>query len=131
MSAYAKSTDSEEANEWVPQHEHDQQNRPSLLIIDSFALLFRGFFSMAAVGNYMKNSKGIPTNGLHQFARYMLHAIDTFKPSHVVCAFDMGKETFRNQLFPAYKAHREAPPSELIPQFDMLWQLVEAFGQSE
>lgn len=100
---------------------------PHLLVIDSFALLFRGFFSLAAVGNYMRTASGLCTNGLYQFTRYMLDAIDRFQPTHVVCAFDMGKETFRNELYPAYKAHRDAPPEELIPQFDKLWELVEAF----
>lgn len=108
-----------------------QQNlnneQPSLLVIDSFALLFRGFFSMAMVGNYMRNSQGLSTNGLYQFTRYMMHAINKFKPSHVVCTFDMGKETFRNEMYPLYKANRDAPPEELVPQFDMLWELVEAF----
>jgi 5'-3' exonuclease len=107
----------------LAQHEDKQ----SLLIIDSFALLFRGFFSMAVMGNYMRNSQGLCTNGLYQFTRYMMDAIRTFNPTHVVCTFDMGKETFRNQMYPLYKANRDAPPEELIPQFDKLWELVEAF----
>lgn len=108
-------------------HHHSNEEQPSLLIIDSFALLFRGFFSMAMVGNYMRNSQGLCTNGLYQFTRYMMDAVNTFKPSHVVCTFDMGKETFRNEMYPHYKANRDAPPEELVPQFDMLWELVDAF----
>lgn len=98
-----------------------------ILIIDSFALLFRGYFSMAMSGNFMRNSKGLYTNGLYQFTRYMLDAIKKFKPTHVVCAFDMGKSTFRNELYPQYKAQRDEPPLELIPQFSKLWELVDAF----
>lgn len=105
----------------------NQDNKPSLLIIDSFALLFRGFFSTAVFGNYMKTSQGLYTNGLYQFTRYMLDAIEKFKPTHVVCAFDMGSKTFRNELYADYKANRDAPPEQLIPQFDALWPLVEAF----
>ncbi len=104
-----------------------EKNNKSILIIDSFALLFRGFFSMAAVGNYMRNSQGLCTNGLYQFTRYMLDAIRQFEPTHVVCTFDMGRETFRNEMYPLYKANRNSPPEELIPQFDKLWELVEAF----
>jgi 5'-3' exonuclease len=99
----------------------------SLLIVDSFALLFRGFFSMAVMGNYMRNTQGLCTNGIYQFTRYMLDAIKTFNPTHVVCTFDMGKETFRNEMYPLYKANRDSPPEELIPQFDKLWELVDAF----
>ena len=103
------------------------QSSPSLMIIDSFALLFRGFFATAATGNYMRNRSGMCTNGLYQFVRYMQDAIRTFRPTHVVCAFDMGSRTFRNELYPDYKAHRDEPPEELVPQFAQLWQLVEAF----
>ncbi|WP_128894873.1 5'-3' exonuclease [Longirhabdus pacifica] len=104
------------------------QQASSVLIIDSFALLFRGFYATASVGNYMKTSYGLYTNGVYQFTRYMLHAIDYFRPSHVVCAFDMGSKTFRNELYDAYKANRGEPPLELIPQFDKCWELVEAFN---
>lgn len=105
---------------------HSEGNR-SLLLIDSFALLFRGYYATAVQGNLMQNSKGLYTNGLYQFTRYMLDAIKKFGPTHVACAFDMGKATFRNELYPAYKANRDEPPAELIPQFDKLWELVDAF----
>lgn len=107
-------------------NEHNEQ--PSLLIVDSMALLFRGFFSTAMFGNYMETSNGLYTNGLYQFTRYLLDAVGKFKPTHVVCAFDMGSKTFRNDLYPEYKANRGAPPDELKPQFDELWKLVEAFN---
>lgn len=99
----------------------------SLLIVDSMALLFRGFFSTAIFGNYMETSQGLYTNGLYQFSRYLLDAIGRFKPTHVACAFDMGSHTFRNELYSSYKANREEPPEQLRPQFDELWSLVEAF----
>ncbi|CAM3543001.1 5'-3' exonuclease [Marinicrinis lubricantis] len=104
-----------------------EKQQPSLLIIDSFALLFRGFFSMAMTGNYMRTSYGLCTNGIYQFTKYMLHAVETFQPTHVVCAFDMGSQTFRNEMYDLYKANRDAPPEELVPQFDKLRDLVEAF----
>jgi 5'-3' exonuclease len=100
---------------------------PHLMIVDSFALLFRGFYALALSGNYMRTSYGVCTNGLYQFTRYLLDAVGKFRPTHVACAFDMGKETFRSKLYPLYKAHRDDPPAELVPQFDMLWELVAAF----
>jgi len=99
----------------------------SLLIIDSFALLFRGYYATALQGYLMQNSKGLYTNGIYQFTRYMLDAIKRFKPTHVACAFDMGKATFRNEMYGGYKANRDEPPLELIPQFDKLRDLVDAF----
>lgn len=107
---------------------NDSNHSSSVLIVDSFALLFRGYYAMAMSGNEMKTSYGLYTNGIYQFTKYMLHAIDTFKPSHVVCAFDMGESTFRNEMYDQYKANRQAPPEQLIPQFDKLWELVDAFN---
>ncbi|MEI7026008.1 5'-3' exonuclease [Paenibacillus sp. y28] len=107
--------------------EYPDGTKPHLMIIDSFALLFRGFYALALTGNYMRTSQGLYTNGMYQFTRYMLDAIKKFGPTHVVCAFDMGKSTFRNELYPEYKAQRGEPPVELIPQFDKLWELVDAF----
>jgi 5'-3' exonuclease len=101
--------------------------QPSILLVDSFSLLFRGFYATAATGNLMRTSKGVYTNGLYQFTRYLLDAIERFRPTHVACAFDMGKSTFRNELYPEYKANRLEPPAELVPQFDLLWELVDAF----
>lgn len=109
---------------------HAQQQEKSghtLLIIDSFALLFRGYYATALHGNLMRNSKGLYTNGIYQFTRIMLDAIKQFQPTHVVCAFDMGRATFRNELYKEYKANRDEPPLELVPQFDKLWDLVDAF----
>lgn len=97
---------------------NQSEQMESLLIIDSFALLFRGYYATALQGNLMQNSKGLYTNGIYQFTRYMLDAIKRFKPTHVACAFDMGKSTFRNEMYTGYKANRDEPPLELIPQFD-------------
>lgn len=98
-----------------------------LLVVDSMALLFRGFFATAVTGQYMQTEAGHYTNGLFQFTKYLFNAIDRVKPTHIACAFDMGKTTFRNDIYPDYKANRGEPPMELIPQFDMLKELVESF----
>lgn len=98
------------------------------MIVDSMALLFRGFYATAVTGEYMRTQSGLYTNGVYQFTKYLLDAIKRFRPTHVVCAFDMGKETFRNELFSAYKANRGEPPMELIPQFDLVRELIEAFN---
>ncbi|WP_017755513.1 5'-3' exonuclease [Calidifontibacillus oryziterrae] len=98
-----------------------------VLLIDGMALLFRAFYATAMSGYYMINSKGIPTNGIHGFVRHLLTAVNHFKPSHVVCCWDMGSTTFRKELYPDYKANRGEPPVELIPQFDLVKDVVAAF----
>ncbi|GAB3066432.1 5'-3' exonuclease [Virgibacillus ainsalahensis] len=102
--------------------------RKRVLLVDGMALLFRGFFATAFRGNYMKTSKGIPTNGVYQFMRYFLDAVDTFQPSHIICCWDMGSKTFRTEMYEGYKANRDEPPVELIPQFDLIKEVVEAFN---
>jgi 5'-3' exonuclease len=103
-------------------------NKNSLMIIDGMALLFRGYYATSYTGYIMKTSKGVPTNAIYGFVKYMQDAISTFQPSHVLCCWDMGARTFRNELYPAYKANRGEPPEELIPQFDLVKKVVESFN---
>ncbi|MCG3418914.1 5'-3' exonuclease [Oceanobacillus jordanicus] len=102
-------------------------DRKQVLLVDGMALLFRGFFATSFRGNFMITKQGIPTNGVYQFMRYFLDAVKTFKPTHVVCCWDMGSKTFRTDMYEGYKANRDAPPVELIPQFDLVKEVVEAF----
>ncbi|AVQ99167.1 5'-3' exonuclease [Oceanobacillus picturae] len=102
-------------------------DRKQVLLVDGMALLFRGFFATSFRGNFMITKQGIPTNGVYQFMRYFLDAVQTFTPTHVVCCWDMGSKTFRTDMYEGYKANRDAPPVELIPQFDLVKEVVEAF----
>lgn len=102
--------------------------RKNVLLVDGMALLFRGFFATAFRGNFMKTSKGMPTNGVYQFMRYFLDAVNTFEPTHVICCWDMGSKTFRSDMYDGYKANRPAPPEELIPQFELIKEVVESFN---
>lgn len=101
--------------------------KKQVLLVDGMALLFRGYFATAFTGNFMKNSDGIALNGIHQFLRYFLHATNTFKPDHVICCWDMGSTTYRTEMYPNYKANRDAPPEELRPQFDLVKDVVASF----
>lgn len=90
------------------------------------ALLFRAFYATAMSNYFMVNSKGVPTNGIYGFVKHLFTAINHYKPSHVICCWDMGSSTFRNELFPEYKANRGEPPVELIPQFDLVKEVTES-----
>lgn len=98
-----------------------------ILLVDGMALLFRGYFATAFRGNFMKNDAGVPTNGVYQFLRYFTDGINTFQPTHIICCWDMGSKTYRNVLYENYKANRDAPPAELVPQFDLVKEAVSAF----
>lgn len=102
-------------------------NKPSLMLVDGMALLFRAFYATAVTGQFMINSKGMPTNGVQGFLKHLLTAVQTFNPSHVTVCWDMGSKTFRTEMFEGYKANRGEPPIELIPQFDLAKEAVSAF----
>ncbi|WP_188207857.1 5'-3' exonuclease [Alkalibacillus aidingensis] len=99
--------------------------RKQVLLVDGMALLFRAFYATAMNNYFMINSKGMPTNAVHGFVRHLLTATNHFQPSHVICCWDMGSHTFRNDLYPEYKANRGAPPEELVPQFDLVKEVTE------
>ncbi|MCM3236756.1 5'-3' exonuclease [Heyndrickxia oleronia] len=102
-------------------------NKPNLLLVDGMALLFRAFYATSVTGQFMINSKGMPTNAVQGFMRHLFFALEAVEPSHTAICWDMGSKTFRNEMFDGYKANRSAPPVEMIPQFDLVKEVVEAF----
>ncbi len=103
-------------------------NKPHLLVVDGMALLFRSFFASSAMGHFIRLEDGTPTNGVQGFARHVLTAQSIMKPTHLAVCWDMGTQTFRNELFDGYKANRPAPPEEMLPQFDMAKEVSEIIG---
>ncbi|NMD72449.1 5'-3' exonuclease [Bacillus sp. DNRA2] len=102
-------------------------SKPDLMLVDGMALLFRAYFATAVTGQFMINSKGLPTNAINGFVKHFLTAVSKFKPSHVAVCWDMGSKTFRTEMFPEYKANRQEAPVELIPQFDLVKDVVASF----
>lgn len=99
-----------------------------ILLIDGMALLFRHFYATNLHKQFMRNSSGTPTNGIQGFVRHVFSAINDIQPTHVAVCWDMGKSTFRNDMFDGYKQNRPAPPEELIPQFDYVKEVSNQFG---
>lgn len=102
--------------------------KPKLLIVDGMALLFRSFFASAAMGHFIRLEDGTPSNGAQGFVRHVLTAQSIMKPTHLAICWDMGSQTFRNELYDGYKANRPAPPEEMLPQFDMAKNLSQHIG---
>lgn len=99
-----------------------------ILLIDGMALLFRHFYATSLHNQFMRTSTGMPTNGVQGFVRHVFTAINEIAPTHVAVCWDMGKATFRNEMFDGYKQNRPAPPEELIPQFDFVKEVSNKFG---
>ena len=104
-----------------------QNNKPNLMLVDGMALLFRAYFATAVNGQFMFNSKGTPTNAVYGFVKHFLTAVSNFNPSHVAVCWDMGSKTFRSEIYSEYKANRSEAPIELIPQFDLVKEVVSSF----
>ncbi|MUT65887.1 5'-3' exonuclease H3TH domain-containing protein [Paenibacillus sp. NEAU-GSW1] len=99
-----------------------------VLIVDGMAVLFRAFYATSYSGYIRKTKDGLPTNAVYGFIQYFFDAITEFKPTHVICCWDMGSKTFRTEQFPEYKGNRGEPPLELIPQFDLVKEVVAEMG---
>lgn len=98
----------------------------SLLLVDGMAVLFRAYFASAYGGYVRKTKSGVPVNAIHGFVRYMFDAVRTYEPSHVAVCWDMSSRTFRTERYAAYKGNRPEAPDDLIPQFDLVKEVVEA-----
>jgi len=67
-------------------------------------------------------------NAVLGFTNMLLKLIDDTDADHLAIVFDAARHTFRNQIYPAYKAQRPDPPEELIPQFALIREAVRAFN---
>ncbi|MGA9531121.1 MAG: DNA polymerase I [Anaerolineales bacterium] len=103
--------------------------RPRLFLIDGHALAYRTYFALTAVGGgdrWMTKS-GEPTAGTYGFTSVLLRLLEQEKPEYLAVSFDTGR-TFRDDLYPEYKATREKMPDDLRLQIERIRQVVRAFG---
>jgi DNA polymerase-1 len=101
----------------------------TLYLIDGHALAYRTFFALTsgAAGGRWQTSSGEPTAGIYGFATVLMRLLENDRPDYIAVAFDTGK-TFRDQLFPEYKATRAKMPDDLRPQIERIRQMVDAFN---
>jgi DNA polymerase-1 len=96
---------------------------PLLLLIDGSAYLYRAFFAVRG----MSDAQGRPTNAVFGFTRMLLKTLKTRKPDAVAVVFDAPGRTFRDDLYPEYKATREAMPEDLARQLPYVKAIPPAF----
>jgi DNA polymerase-1 len=95
-----------------------------LFLLDGHALIFKMYYAFA--GRPMLNSKGMDTSILFGFTKYLLELIEKEAPTHIGVAFDPPGGTFRNQLYPLYKANRGATPQPVIDALEPLQKICAA-----
>ena len=103
------------------------ENMKKLMLTDGNSMLFRAYYA-TAYGHTMTSSKGVPTNAVYGFAMMLQKALETEKPDAVLVAFDAGKHTFRHELYADYKGGRKPAPDDLVPQFQLVRDYLDAFG---
>ncbi|MBO6237483.1 MAG: DNA polymerase I, partial [Bacteroidales bacterium] len=95
-----------------------------LFLIDGHALVFKMYY--AFLGRPMVNSQGVDTSILFGFTKYLLELIDREHPTHIAVSFDPPGGTFRNEMYPAYKANRGETPALVVEALEPLTQIVQA-----
>jgi len=98
-----------------------------IIMVDGNNLLYRSYYATAYTGNFMKNSKGFPTNGLYGFINMINKIIVEENPTYMIVAFDKGK-TFRHTEYKDYKGSRNETPEELKLQFPIAKEILTSMG---
>lgn len=94
----------------------------SLYLVDAHSLIFQVFHALPE----MSSPSGLPTNALFGFAKDMLFLRTEKKPDYLVCAFDVPGPTFRDTIYPEYKAHRPPMPDDLQLQIPLIQEMLQA-----
>ena len=96
-----------------------------LLLIDGMAAVYRAYYALNK--NPRLNSKGMNTSCVLGFTTTLYDLLRTQQPTHVGVAFDLQKPTFRHEMYPEYKANREAMPEEIQAGLPWVKKMISAF----
>ena len=96
-----------------------------LVLLDGYSLMYRAFHALSTP---MSAPDGTPTNAVHGFVMMLLRVLDEEAPTAAAVAFDVGKHTFRTDLYDGYKANRKPMPEELRQQDPVIRDLLARMG---
>jgi 5'-3' exonuclease len=105
-----------------------------IYLIDASVYVFRAYYSMPPD---MTDRDGFPAHATFGFARFLGDLVERAQPRYMAVAFDESLSTsFRNQIYPAYKANRDPPPEDLKLQFERCREFchhvgIPAFGHAD
>jgi len=112
----------------------DNYSRPvksgdHVYLIDGSGYIFRAYHAIPPLS---RKSDGLPVNAVQGFCAMLNKLLrempDDNRPTHLAVIFDKSGKTFRNDIYPQYKANRPPAPEDLVPQFGIIKQAVKAFG---
>jgi len=96
----------------------------TLTIIDTFGFLFRSYYALPP----LRSSEGFPTGLLTGFMKFILNIGKDFESDYLVFALDSKGDTFRNEIYPQYKAQRPPAPEDLLSQLPLAIEWIEKMG---
>ncbi|MEC9267165.1 MAG: DNA polymerase I [Pseudomonadota bacterium] len=95
-----------------------------LYLVDGSGYIFRAFFALPP----MNRADGTPTNAVFGVTSMLLNLIEQTDADYVAVIFDAKRQNFRNDIYPDYKGHRPDAPEELVPQFPLIHEAVDALN---
>ena len=95
-----------------------------VFLVDGSGYIFRAFHGLPV----MTRPDGTPVNAVYGFTTMLLRLVEDTDADRIAIIFDAARATFRNEIYPDYKANRDAPPEDLIPQFAIIREAVEALN---
>ncbi|SNS62747.1 DNA polymerase I [Geodermatophilus saharensis] len=100
------------------------ETRPRLLLLDGHSLAYRAFFALP-VENF-STTTGQPTNAVYGFTSMLINVLRDEQPTHLAVAFDVGRKTFRNEIYAEYKANRTESPTDFRGQVSLIQEVLAA-----
>src|SRR3974377_2418995 len=99
-----------------------------LFLVDGSSYIFRAYHALPPLN---RKSDGLQVNAVLGFCNMLWKLLrdmpESDRPTHLAIVFDKSEITFRNKLYPDYKAHRPPAPDDLIPQFGLIRDPARAF----
>ena len=100
-----------------------------VFLIDGSGYIFRAYHALPPL---TRPSDGLPIGAVHGFCNMLWKLLrdtnDEFEPTHFAVIFDYSGKSFRNDIYPQYKAHRPPAPEDLVPQFSIIRDATRAFN---
>jgi DNA polymerase-1 len=96
----------------------------TLLLVDGSSYLYRAFHAMPD----LRNPDGVPTGAIYGMINMLRRLRHDYAADHIACVFDAKGKTFRDDLYPEYKAHRPSMPEDLARQIEPIHEVVKALG---
>ncbi|HJV73513.1 MAG TPA: DNA polymerase I [Noviherbaspirillum sp.] len=96
----------------------------TLLLVDGSSYLYRAFHAMPD----LRNAEGAPTGAIYGMINMLRKLRNDYAAAYIACVFDAKGKTFRDDLYPEYKAHRPSMPEDLAKQIEPIHEAVRALG---